>query len=98
MAKIAQFKHVGESGEYRVHWTHSMMHKDGTLPGYIRISDWIEIDFPARTDDQQIPEEVRALDEKLEELKVDFARKINAIETAKANLLALTDQRIVETS
>jgi hypothetical protein len=98
MSEIAQFKHVGSSGSHRICWDKDMMNADGQLSGYIRVSDWVDVAFPARTDEAAIPEEVAQLDAKLEELKVDFAKKVNAIEEAKQNLLSLTqdDHRIEE--
>ncbi len=89
MHKLAEFKHIGDRGDYRTIWKQTMMHTDGTMPGYVRVSEWVEVDFPPRRDEAAIPEEVRQLDAKLEELKADFAKKVTAIEEAKANLLSL---------
>ena len=93
--QIAQFKHVGDGGDYTCIWKRSMMLKDDNLAGYVRVSEWIEVEFPPRAPDAMIPEEVRQLDAKLEELKADFAKKVTAIEAAKANLLAITDSRVI---
>ena len=92
MSTIAEFKMTGMGGNFRSVWHRENMHADGNIPGYIRVSEWIEVAFPPRLESTTL-EEVAALDEKLEELKAEFARKVNAIETAKANLLALSDQR-----
>lgn len=90
--RIALFKHVGDSSSYRCIWQENMMLQAGTLFGYIRTSEWVDIEFLERTD-SPIAEEVAQLDGKLAELKRDFTKKSAAIEVAKQNLLALTDQR-----
>lgn len=94
MSKIAEFRMIGRD-DYGIRsiWREDRMCEGGTIPGYVRTSDWIEVAFQPRTDDAAIPEELAQLDAKLEEIKADFANKVNAIEDAKAKLLAVTDQR-----
>lgn len=97
ITQLAQFRHLGSNAgdDWVVFWSKAMMDPNGTLRGYIRVSKWVEIDFPPRADEGAIAEELGQLDAKLEELKAEFTKKATAIEIAKQNLLALTDQREV---
>jgi len=91
--RVATFTHLGSS--YLCVWQESMMRKDGALPGYVRISEWVDVDFPPRAQAEVVPEELAQIEEKAQELKSDFAKKMGALEERRAQLLAITDERAI---
>jgi single-stranded DNA-binding protein len=89
--KIALYKAVG--GGYFMVWDVSMGGGSGIVEGYVRTSEWIDVEFSPRESKESIAEEVHQLDVKADEIRATMGRQLIAIETAKANLLAISDQR-----
>lgn len=58
----------------------------------IRISEWVEVDFPPRAPEEIVPPQIAALDRQAEEVKAEFAAKLREIAEARASLLALTQE------
>lgn len=92
MTKIAQFKMIGWDSDIVSVWRFDRCHPDGTLPGYVRISEWVEVEFPPRIE-SSAPEEVAQLQAKLAEIDAEHGKKQIAIKIRIANLLAISDQR-----
>jgi hypothetical protein len=89
--KIALYKAV--AGSYNMVWDERMGGGTGIVKGYVRTSDWIDVEFQPRSREESIAEEVCALDATADEIRATMGRQLIAIETAKANLLAISDQR-----
>ncbi len=62
------------------------------VDGYIRITEWVDVEFPDLPPDVTVPACIAALDRKAEEVKAEFTAKLREIADAKASLLALTHE------
>ena len=58
----------------------------------IRISEWVEIDFPPLAPEQVIPAQLAALDREAEAVRQESAARLLKIAERKASLLALTHE------
>jgi hypothetical protein len=81
-----------EYGSVCVHGQNWRDDDEVSLPGYVRVSDIVEIEFPPLSDDAVVAGAIRALDETRAELSREFARKLADIDRQKAELLAITHQ------
>lgn len=92
--KVAQYLHlkndftvIQEDGDY------ACTHLD-----YTRVSEFIEVDFPPRAQDEIVTEQLAALDTLEVQVEKDYATKIQAIKDKRSELAALTWQRPVDTA
>lgn len=60
------------------------------VKGYVRVSDFVEVEFPKLSDDETIQKQLHALDEVRAEVSRKFAEALKEIDDAKAQLQALT--------
>ncbi|MFA5875240.1 MAG: hypothetical protein WC901_00935 [Candidatus Margulisiibacteriota bacterium] len=60
--------------------------------GYVRITDWVEVDFPERSEGEIISSQVNAIDTLIEKTKEEFSQKIGKLNQKKQELLALTHE------
>lgn len=95
MTRIALFKMVGSTISWTTPWGEDSAGKDGEIAGYVRTSEWVEVDFPPRKPEEQIAQEIVQLDEKATELRAEYGVKLAAIERRKQELAAITDQRVI---
>ena len=58
----------------------------------IRISEWVEIEFPPLPLSVTVPAQIAALDREAKTLKQEFAERLHEIAERKASLLALTHE------
>lgn len=58
----------------------------------VRISGWIEVEFPARAPEEFVPEQVALLDKAEAELRGKFEQKLHQIAEQRAKLRCLTHQ------
>jgi len=56
----------------------------------IRISEWQEIDFIKVPAESIVPEMVKNIDNKIEEIKAEAMARVNELQSKKAELLALS--------
>ena len=63
-----------------------------TVEPYVRISEWVDVEFPALAPEVIVPAQIAALDRRAEEVKAEFAAKLREIAEARASLLALTQE------
>ena len=56
---------------------------------YVRITDWVEIDFKERDKDELIIDEVNSINKKINKIKEETIKKIEVLSTRKEELLAL---------
>ena len=89
--KIAQFRELnydyvsvfawrdGESEERANNW-----------PGYVRISEWIDVDFTGRPSAEVIPAQLAVLDKAEIELRDKFSKALHTIAEQRAKLKCLT--------
>ena len=90
--RIAMFKSLGACS-FTSPWSLYPDADDTYCPsGYVRISGWVDVDFPERSAEERVPEEIAQLDAQAEEVKREFAAKLRAIAEAKGTLLALTQE------
>lgn len=95
--KIAQFrKHLNESTSYdlildarNVEGKYSIYRVED---GYIRLSEWVEVEFPPRDPQEHVPEQLASLDAAERELRLKFEQKLHEIADARARVRALTYQ------
>lgn len=57
---------------------------------YTRVSEWIEVDFPPRSQEEVVTEQLAGLDALQNEVEKDYAVKMHAIKEKRAELAALT--------
>ena len=60
--------------------------------GDIRVSEWVDVEFPPLAPEVIVPARIAALDRQAEEVKAEFTAKLREIADAKASLLALTHE------
>lgn len=89
--KVALFKTVGKYSSEMI-WPESM---GDSLPGYVRLSEFVDVAFPPLPQDIQNAEEITQLDAAATKIRTEMGAKLHAIEARKAGLLCITDQREV---
>lgn len=57
-----------------------------------RISKFIEVEFPPRTAEEVVPEQIAALDAQIAEVTEKFGRALGELKARKSELLAITNQ------
>ena len=63
---------------------------DSCVPkGYIKVTEWVDIDFPERNEAARITDEVNYINEKIDGIKEDTIKKINELSIRREELLAL---------
>lgn len=62
------------------------------VPGYVRLTEFLEVEFKLLDSDSQIQKHVAALDHKRQKIVEDFTAKLAELDAQKAELLALTYQ------
>ena len=93
-ARIAMFQH-GTDRTWRTVFERPFGALDGdawTVEPYVRISEWVDVEFPALAPEVIVPAQIAALDRRAEEVKAEFAAKLREIAEARARLLALTQE------
>ena len=63
-----------------------------TVEPYVRITEWVDVEFPALPPEVTVPAQIAALDRQAEEVKAEFTAKLREIADARASLLALTQE------
>lgn len=89
--KIAKFQRVGDPGWLAIFEPHA----DGSDPctdTYIRVSEYVEIDFPPRAPEEIVPAQLAALDKAEQDLRAQFQLKLNEIADARARVRSLTHE------
>ncbi len=86
--KIALFKSI----EYG--WTMpAAQHDDGSDPhagSYVRITDYIDVNFPPRAPAEIVPAQLAAIDKAEQDARAELQLKLNVLAERRANILALT--------
>ena len=65
---------------------------DWTIEPYVRISEWMDVEFIELPAESTVPAQLAMLERKAEEVKAEFAAKLREIADARASLLALTHE------
>lgn len=60
-----------------------------TVTGYVRISEWIDIEFPPLSTDEVIQSQLKVIDEAEQEARRRFNEQLERFNGMRANLLAL---------
>ena len=87
--KIAKFQRIGDTNWFAVFEPHA----DGSDPcteNYVRLSEYVDVDFPPRAPEEIVPAQLAAIDKAEKEARAEFQLKLNAFAEARANALALT--------
>ena len=58
----------------------------------IRVSEWVEIEFPPLPPSVTVPAQIAALDRETEAVKQEFAERLHKLAELRASLLALTHE------
>jgi hypothetical protein len=89
--RIAKYQRIGQPD-----WTAVFdAHADGSEPmidTFIRVSEFIEVEFPLRKAEEIIPAQLAALKKQEEDLRAKFLDELNKIAEARANILSLTHE------
>lgn len=90
--KVAKYRSIGRYPYETVwHWDESV--GEPNHEGYVRLSEWVEVEFPPLRDKQVVEDEIVKLNAKAAEIRANLGLQIAAIEARKAELLCITDQR-----
>ena len=87
--KIAQFQRIGDPSWIAVFDARP----DGSDPcteNYVRITEYVDVDFPPRAPEEIVPAQLAAIDRAEKEARAEFQLKLNAFAEARANVRALT--------
>lgn len=93
-ARVAMFQR-GVDSTWTTTWSQPQYTDEGdawTIDGYTRITEWVDVEFPALPPEVIVPAQLTALDRQAEEVKAEFTAKLREIADAKASLLALTHE------
>lgn len=87
--KIAKFQHIGTPDWFAV-WEQRDDGSDPMPESYVRVSEYLDIQFPALPAEEIVPAQMAALDKAEAELRAKFQEKLHEIAEQRAKLLALT--------
>jgi hypothetical protein len=59
----------------------------------VRMTHYAEVEFVPRPPEEFVPAQVESLDKQIAAVSQEFGKKLAELQTRKADLLALTDQR-----
>ena len=93
-ARVAMFQR-GVDSTWTTTWSQPQYTDEGdawTIDGYTRITEWVDVEFPALPPEVIVPAQIAALDRRAEEVKAEFTAKLHEIAEARASLLALTHE------
>ncbi|HLA60936.1 MAG TPA: hypothetical protein VK626_01700 [Nitrospiraceae bacterium] len=91
--KIAMYKDTTSPFDYTTIVKESNLDLKGEYaPGYLRISEWIDVTFPPLSKEVVVQEHLRVLDTVEAELRNKFQEKLNQIEGERAKLLSLSHE------
>lgn len=93
-ARVAMFQR-GVDSTWTTTWSQPQYTDEGdawTIDGYTRITEWVDVEFPALPPEVIVPAQIAALDRRAEEVKAEFTAKLHEIAEARASLLALTQE------
>lgn len=85
--KVALFK----SMEYGIEMV-STQATEKYSNGYVRISEYVDVDFPPLQDEAVVRQQIEKLDEIADKITDDYRNKIAEIQDRKSKLLAITHQ------
>lgn len=85
--KIARFKRLGE------HSFECVQTEDfETIKGYIRLTEYVDVDFPPLRDDAVVEKHLKALDDAEADVRTRFQQALNEINNQRQELRAITYQ------
>jgi len=58
----------------------------------IRLSEYVDVEFPPRAAEEVVPEQIAAIDAQLAEVADKFGKALAELKARKAELLAITNQ------
>jgi hypothetical protein len=58
----------------------------------VRVSEWVDVEFPPRKPEEQIPEQIAMLDLAEKDLRLKFEEKLHALAEQRTKLRSLTHQ------
>lgn len=90
--KIAKFHRIGSPDWFAV-WEQRSDGSDPMPESYVRVSEYLDIEFPPRPAEEIIPAQLAALDNAEAELRAKFGERLHEIAEQRARLKALTWER-----
>lgn len=92
--KVALFQRVGDLS-YLTTWAFDTKVSDESADtrvpdGYVRLSPWLEIEFPSLDDSAVIDSQLKQLDKAEQKAREELQHRLNAINDARQKILALT--------
>lgn len=63
---------------------------------YIRVSEYIEVEFPPRAAEEIVPEQIAALDTQIAEVTDKFGKALAELKARKSELLAISAPEVVQ--
>lgn len=89
--KIAKFQRIGSPDWFAV-WEQLPSGNEPMQEDYVRVSEYLDINFPPRAPEEIVPAQMAVLDKAEAELREKFAEKLNQIAEQRARLRAITWQ------
>ena len=83
--KLAKFKRLGEASFETV-----LDEIFETIPGYIRLSEYVKVEFPPLRDETVVEKHLKALNDAETEVRNRFQQALNEIERQREELRAIT--------
>ena len=93
-ARVAMFQR-GLDSMWMTAWSQPQYTDEGdawTIEGYTRLTEWVDVEFPALPLEVIVPAQIAELDRRAEKVKAEFTAKLREIADARASLLALTQE------
>ncbi len=81
--KIAMYKNT----DYGI--TTVMKEEQGKIFGYIRMTEFVEVDFTGLPFSETSPQEIKVIDEQIKGVKSEFTDKLAQLESRKSELLSI---------
>jgi DNA polymerase III delta subunit len=87
--KLAIFESPGTKYKARAIYTES----DAKYTTFVRVTDWVTVDFPLLADEYTVPERLKLLREKVERLRHDADKDVFEVEQDIRELSAFTPDK-----
>lgn len=84
---------IFQSTDTEVPFSMVRMESEEKYTDMVRMTEYVDVEFVPRPVAEFVPAQVESLDKQIAAVTKEFGQKLAALQTRKADLLALTDQR-----
>lgn len=89
--KIAKYKHIGSGYSYETVASEDL----STSPEFVRLSEFVDVDFPPLSNSEVIGKQLAALDLAEIDVREKFEGALNTIKRQRSELMALPHREAV---